>query len=204
MTEINCFLQKRWERTFPGEIEEFQIIQAKYSEPHRYYHTLKHVYDCIRLLDSLTVEISRIEVETALWFHDVVYDPKRKDNEHASAEFFKSHRVSAIFDTEFRQRICRMIENTACHLSDQSIDESIMIDIDLSILGSSFEKYNEYAELIRLEYSFVDDDTYRNGRKKVLESFLSREFIYSTPPFRQTHEKNARNNILSEIKTLSP
>lgn len=203
MTVID-FLQKRWEKTFPGEIEEFQIIQAKYSEPGRFYHTLKHIYDSIQLLDSLSVEISRIDVETALWFHDVVYDPKRKDNEHASALFFNSSRVSGCFDSESRQRICRMIENTAAHSCGQSFDESIMIDIDLSILGSSFEKYNEYANFIRLEYSFVDDDTYRNGRKKVLESFLSREFIYSTASFRKTHETKARNNILHEIKTLSP
>lgn len=34
-------------------------------------------------------------VELAIWFHDVIYDPKRKDNEKLSAELFQEFAAAA-------------------------------------------------------------------------------------------------------------
>src|ERR1700727_965137 len=58
-----------------------EVLRAAYTEPWRHYHTLEHVGACLEALDSAlegsgVLESVKENVELALWFHDVVYDPK--------------------------------------------------------------------------------------------------------------------------------
>ncbi|MGE4514074.1 MAG: hypothetical protein AB7E26_09720, partial [Chryseobacterium sp.] len=73
----------------------------------------------------------------------------------------------------------------------------------LSILGSESEIYVSYTQKIRKEYSIYPDLLYRPGRKKVLEHFLKSESIFKTEYFKEKYELRARENILSEIESLS-
>jgi predicted metal-dependent HD superfamily phosphohydrolase len=60
---------------------------ARYGEPHRRYHTMIHVEDCltqVRASTDLTAD-QRDLLETAIWFHDAIYDATRHDNEAESA-----------------------------------------------------------------------------------------------------------------------
>jgi len=77
-----------------------------------------------------------------------------------------------------------------------------MLDIDLSILGYSPEKYSQYKKNIRKEYSWVPENDYVSGRKKVLESFLKKQKIFQTEYFYSKYEQNARINIQEEIRAL--
>jgi predicted metal-dependent HD superfamily phosphohydrolase len=65
----------------------YEKLAASYSEPHRAYHNLTHLHECLVALDASAVEPASARiVEVALWFHDSVYDPKAGDNEEQSAE----------------------------------------------------------------------------------------------------------------------
>jgi predicted metal-dependent HD superfamily phosphohydrolase len=65
----------------------FGELVARYSEPHRRYHTIKHLDECFAKFEELRNEtIHPGEVEVALWFHDASYDTKRQDNEAKSAD----------------------------------------------------------------------------------------------------------------------
>jgi len=68
----------------------YDDLVERYSEPHRHYHDLRHVSRCLMELDEARSQADNpFEVELAIWFHDAVYDPRRSDNEEASARYAK-------------------------------------------------------------------------------------------------------------------
>src|SRR5690606_16218856 len=81
-------------------------------------------------------------------------------------------------------------------------DTSLLMDLDLAVLGDEPERYEEYARRIRLEYSMYPDIVYNKGRRKVLEHFLSMGRIYQTKPFFESREVQARRNLREELNSL--
>jgi len=79
---------------------------------------------------------------------------------------------------------------------------ALFLDMDISILGASAEKYNTYAKQIRREYSAYSWDAYRQGRSKIMTSFLQRNQIFFTNHFHQKYEQQARRNIQRELNSL--
>jgi predicted metal-dependent HD superfamily phosphohydrolase len=61
-----------------------ELVRA-YAEPHRHYHTLDHIADLLRLLETHGGVSDADAVKLAILFHDAVYDPVRQHNEAASA-----------------------------------------------------------------------------------------------------------------------
>ena len=78
----------------------------------------------------------------------------------------------------------------------------LFLDLDLTILGATLDEYDEYCSQIRREYECYSDQQYRQGRIKVLRSFLDRETLFFTPHFRKKLESKARRNIEREIEIL--
>lgn len=95
-------------------------------------------------------------------------------------------------------------------LGDETVDTmprydeeiNIIQDLDLVVLGSTPEEYKRYRELLRKEYSHLDDSSYTKMRLKVLETFLMIPTIFATDCFRTKFEETARKNILKEIEDL--
>jgi predicted metal-dependent HD superfamily phosphohydrolase len=72
----------------------------------------------------------------------------------------------------------------------------------LAILGSKNSKYIAYTEKIRKEYLIYEDALYKQGRRAVLKSFLTKERIYHSDFFYHKYEKQAQENILKEYNSL--
>ena len=54
-------------------------LAARYGEPHRKYHTLQHLEECFEKLDEVrTLAEHPAEIDLALWFHDAIYNVKRR------------------------------------------------------------------------------------------------------------------------------
>ena len=71
----------------PALLGAFQELIARYCEPHRKYHTVRHLDECFAKLVEIRALAQRpAEVELALWFHDAVYEQRSHDNEAKSAE----------------------------------------------------------------------------------------------------------------------
>jgi len=81
-------------------------------------------------------------------------------------------------------------------------DTKWLIDFDLAILGQSFKTYERYTKLIREEYKTVPNFIYKKGRKKVLQYFIKKPFIFATEKFKNLYEDKAKENLNYELKQL--
>ncbi len=184
-------------------------LVAHYQEPSRHYHTLTHVLECLATLDeyaaktkALLGDDAYIELELALWYHDVIYDTHRADNEAASAEFFVGEATLLGLESALVERVRAFIQMTDHKSEPQSACDKLLISIDLATLGSAPQKYAAYAKAVRREYELVPEADYRAGRAKVLQSFLDRETIYLDPWLSSRLETRARENLARELQEL--
>jgi predicted metal-dependent HD superfamily phosphohydrolase len=175
------------------------MIQA-YSAPGRHYHNLTHIEDCLAALDGVAGLSARDRdvLTAAIWWHDIVYDPTRSDNEEESAKLAEQDLAP-----DLSHDVCCLIRSTRTHdVPPGDRLGAIMISIDLKILGAEPSAYAAYAAAIRREYGHVPDDAYRAGRRAVLERFAARPAIYPDAAFAARFEEQARANIAREIETL--
>ena len=181
----------------------FERITNAYAEAHRHYHTAAHIDACLREFDSVRFLARSVsEVEAALWFHDVIYDPRAADNELQSAEMASRFLASAGVSPSICARVHSHIMATAHKGNPADDDARLVVDIDLSILGQAEPVYDVFERSIREEYKWVPWFLYRRKRIKILRSFLDRKAIYGTERFRQRYEPAARSNLERAIHKL--
>jgi predicted metal-dependent HD superfamily phosphohydrolase len=175
-------------------------LVAAYSVPNRHYHNLRHIEDCLGLLagvDDLSAANREILTQ-AIWWHDVVYDPTRSDNEELSAQLAEQHVAP-----EFRHEVGRLIRLTRTHRVEPG-DRlgAILISIDLSILGAEPARYDAYAAAIRKEFAHVPESDYRAGRSNVLRRFAAQPVIFPDAAFAKEYDRQARDNLARELASL--
>jgi predicted metal-dependent HD superfamily phosphohydrolase len=183
--------------------ENFSDLFNKYSESHRYYHTPKHLWDCLQEFDKAKKLLEEpLAVESALWFHDVVYDTHAKDNEEKSAQYASRVLCKLNLPEQFVKKTENLVLLTKHNVEPKGIDEKLILDIDLAILGKPQKVFDEYELNIRKEYSWVGDHDFMEGRSKILQYFLNRSFIYRTSLFRERYEASARRNLEISLRNL--
>jgi predicted metal-dependent HD superfamily phosphohydrolase len=183
-------------------------LERAYAAPGRHYHDLRHIAALLVLAkDHAAVLTDPAAVEAAIWFHDAVYDTCRDDNEAKSADL-AVERLRGRCAAARIACIVAMIRATATHVVPSALDERaaqdciLVLDMDLSILGSAPDAYAAYVAAVRREYAWVPEDRWIDGRRKVLERFLARPRIYASPVFQHTHEAAARANMGAELAQL--
>ncbi len=199
-------LQERWIKfstraTIPQREVLWKNFVALYSEENRHYHDLAHIEDCLTKLDKWPSQQSNTVIDTielAIWFHDIIYDTRRADNEESSAALANHYLRGHPLATD-----CHALILATRHSQTEGMRaEEIMCDIALSILGAKPEKYRHYSENIRKEYGWVETAKYSEARAKVLTNFLKRDNIFQTPYAIGRWEAQARINIDKERKDL--
>jgi predicted metal-dependent HD superfamily phosphohydrolase len=206
-------LELSWQRACQGlnlngphEVLRDQLI-ACYQEPQRHYHTLQHLAECVNLLSTLPSQASQppeqlAEIEMALWFHDVIYDVQGSDNEQKSADWAALALSKAGVAQDATRRIHGLIMVTKHDAQPQLVSEQLLVDIDLSILGAAPDRFAQYDKQVRQEYAWVPEALFRTKRAAILQQFLDRPAIYSTPHFRDAREAQARRNLQDAIANL--
>jgi predicted metal-dependent HD superfamily phosphohydrolase len=181
----------------------FEILNTHYAEEHRHYHTARHISECLVAFDAASpIATQPVAVELALWFHDAIYDTRAADNEEQSARLAQRCLENAGADTNLQSAVRDLIMVTKAHEGSSHPDAPLLVDIDLSILGATPERFFEYEDQIRQEYAWVPEDLFRTKRAEILERFLARAIIYRTPEFFRTHEKQARANLRASLERL--
>ena len=175
-------------------------LLAAYAEPHRKYHTLQHLHECLDLLAPATAAAARpCEVEVALWFHDAIYDVRRSDNEERSADWASAAVAAAGVAAAIVERIRSLVLATKHTGSPGSDDERLLVDVDLAILGAPAQRFAECERQIRAESSWVPQPLFDEKRGAILRSFLDRERIFATPLFHSRFEAAARVNLARAV-----
>lgn len=179
-----------------------QVIGC-WSEPHRRYHTLQHLRECLDTFEAVRDLASRPgEVAVALWFHDAIYDVRRDDNELRSAEWAHGCVLEAGCPQPTARRVHALVMATCHDVMPEDPDAQLLVDVDLSILGAAPARFDESDRQIRAEYAHVPDAEYRQNRRQVLSAFLARAHIYSTAHFREALEARARENLQRALARL--
>lgn len=182
----------------------FAALLARLAEPHRAYHTLRHVKECLAHLDSARHCCEHpAEVALALWFHDAVYDPQRHDNEALSAAWAGRVLGQAGIPAKTTGRVRNLVLATQHDSLPENADARVIVDIDLAILGAETARFDEYESQIRQEYAWVADADFRRGRAQIVQGFLQRPRIYATDFFHGRLEAQARANLERALSALS-
>ena len=178
----------------------WQEIELAYTDKSRYYHNLSHLENMYNQLLEVKDLIDDFEVVLfSLFYHDVVYNSSKKDNEERSADLARA-RMQTLGVSEDRILKCvAQILETKGHSISEDNDTNFFTDADLSILGLDWNLYSEYAQNVRKEYSNYPTIIYKKGRRKVLKHFLGMERIFKTEYFFEKFEVLARENLKSEL-----
>jgi len=182
----------------------WQDIAARYSEPQRVYHSLSHIEQLFTAFTRLEHQLqSPAMVALALYYHDIIYDPTRSDNESKSAAY-AVRQLGALLSAAQCRRLHDLIVMTAAHEPTDlyDTDATYLLDMDLSILGSEWTVYKGYANAVRKEYAHVATADYRVGRRRVLQRLLAKPTLYLTDAY-QDLEACARANISRELQLLA-
>jgi len=196
-------LWKRIDCTSGSAGQTYAWLMQQYNAG-RAYHNAQHIGECLMELQGLrdakayaesAVDLDAVEI--ALWFHDVVYEPRVNDNEERSANAARFVLQDAGASEDFMSEVHRLIMVTKAHeVSDHAdLAAALMVDIDLSILGKPLERFRQYDDAIRMEYLWVPFPTYAEKRVEVLRGFIAREPLFKTAWFLDKYEEQAKENL---------
>jgi predicted metal-dependent HD superfamily phosphohydrolase len=179
-------------------------VLRRWTEPHRRYHGLEHLLDCLARLDESPIAGEERDLaEAALWYHDVVYRPGASDNEARSAVLARAALVEGGVPQSTANEVARLVRLTDhVALPEDPVGE-LVCDVDLSILGRPAREFEEYEQRIREEYRQVPEPLYRAGRARVLAKLLARDPIFRTDYFRRRYEDSARHNLRRSLDSLA-
>ena len=178
-------------------------IRRAYTEPHRHYHTLEHIAHALALFDGARARARDADAaELALWLHDVVYDPRAKDNEARSAAYAARILHEGGVPSRAAERVTALIMATRHVSPPEDPDAQYVVDADLAILGGTPAEFDRYERQVREEYAFRSETEWREGRARILRAFLDRPRIYLTSEFLR-FEGPARANLERSLRHLA-
>ncbi|MHA3051919.1 HD domain-containing protein [Acinetobacter sp. ANC 4640] len=187
------FSPERW------SVQQHELCLEKllhaYKEPQRAYHSLQHIVECLALFEKIQSQIEDdFALQLAIFFHDVVYQPRSASNEYDSALWMQQQLAGALPESQL-DKITTWILATQQHATTPESDLAYLLDIDLAILGSPVVRFAEYQQQIRQEYVWVDELIYQEKRKQVLRQFYLAQPLYQTQYFQQHYELQAKANL---------
>lgn len=185
-------------------VEQYWLeIEKAYSSKKRHYHNLTHLEQLWQQLLPLKAQIADWDtLQFSLFYHDIVYNVRRQDNEEKSAELAKQRLQALHYPSTEIDKCTTQILATKSHTSSPDLDTNLFTDADLAILGQDWPTYHNYTQQVRREYAIYPDLLYKPGRKKVLRHFLNMERIFKTAHFFDLYEHSARINLSREIGEL--
>jgi predicted metal-dependent HD superfamily phosphohydrolase len=183
-------------------------IWSGYRQADRRYHSTDHVTAVVHRVTALAhlVQPELTQTDLAIlrlsaWFHDIIYDATRNDNEEQSALYAIDTLQSLDIPAEITQSVATYVRMTQHHQPTDDLG-AIVSDADLWTLGGSPDDYFAYGSLVRAEYAHVNDEDWKNGRSSFIERFLTRPAIFYTSIGRAEREDQARRNLTEERARL--
>lgn len=173
-----------------------------WSAPHRRYHTLGHLAAMLQGLGRHKHQaVSEAELVLAIWFHDAIQVPGRRDDEERSARLAERLLRQGGAPGAVADRVGALVRVTAGHRGFAGADGALLSDLDLAVLGAPTPAYERYRAQVRAEFGWVSERRWRAGRIRVLRSLLDGG-VYRTANFVAEREARARTNLRGELESL--
>jgi pantetheine-phosphate adenylyltransferase len=153
-----------------------KFVLDQWSQPERHYHNMDHLNDLISQINEdygngVLNDVEREKLTLVALFHDLVYDPRRKDNEEKSAEIFYRF-CSEQYNVDLVE-VKQMILDTKSHQACTPLSQKF-IDYDMNICNRSFDDLLVWENGIREEYNMFSNEEYKNSRIFFLESVIDK------------------------------
>jgi pantetheine-phosphate adenylyltransferase len=212
-------LEAKWMSIFgdsPETTSLFNRVCDSYQGETRHYHNLRHIFDMFLLLDENKEYIQKNYqgsfqtaekiIGAAIFFHDIVYVSREKDNEARSAALLVSELTRLRWPVDHLQHAADLVLATIKHAAVEGREHDpltkIFLDLDLAILGASAHVYQRYTAAIRKEYSQYGELDYCEGRRNVMERFASKPRHYLTDEMNIRFGRKAHENLRAELEFL--
>lgn len=152
-----------------ADIHQIKNLVMPYYH-NRPWHNEKHVLGMLDALNDYQLnDQEKEDLQIAILFHDIVYDPKQNDNEEASIQLLYNN-LKKSFSQSRLDRIAKLIISTKEH-NPKTRNEEIIVDLDMLILKTkNINDLIDYERGIFLEYQWVDIKTYIQKRCEFLEN----------------------------------
>lgn len=150
-----------------------KLLPILWNEKHRFYHNVSHLEQIIEDIEKTpSFKYLNIYEKHALllgcFMHDIIYDPKKKDNEDQSIRFFKSFYISK--DQKMPHLVSNLIETTKYRKRPLNRLERIFWDADNAKFRDGYDTLLKNEGLLQKEYSFLSKKEYKENRIKFLKS----------------------------------
>jgi len=192
-----CSLWLRQQPNLPDNSEAVykQLVDA-YNEPHRVYHSLRHIQSCLTVFDEISDLLDNPDaVELAIWFHDIIYKIDDKQSEQLSANFFM-RLTDGLFTNECRDSVYQHIMATRHDCSEiTNKDTKLMVDIDLSSFGLPWADFITDSKNVRAEMGHLSDAQYNQKQMSFHQSLLNQPTFFNSDYFHEHYEDQARSNL---------
>lgn len=178
-------------------------LLSQYSASSRHYHGVQHIVSMLEGFDAVKASFKQpLAAELAIFFHDVIYDPARQDNEAQSAKRMLDL-LGGVVDRSTLEIAASSIEATKQHALTPSHDTNLLVDLDMAILGQPWPIYERYAHDVMQEYLPVYGAlAYRHGRRTLfLEPTIAHGCVFLTDAFESLNAQ-ALENMQREAEML--
>jgi predicted metal-dependent HD superfamily phosphohydrolase len=157
---VTAALLTRWQAVLPDRAQLGDELIARWSEPHRHYHDLRHLGETLEALDLLGPS-SGLE-EIALWFHDAVHTNSAGVDEHRSAALAARKLRSAGLGAADTAEVVRLVLVTIDHCPEPGdLAGARVSDADLAILAAAPQRYRASVQALRAEAGQPDEQAWR-------------------------------------------
>jgi len=186
-------------------------LLARWEEPGRHFHNVRHLVDLLQRVDELQQETHNAHaVRLAAWYHGAIFSSdeasaeahKGGEDENASAEFARIELTNLGVPEKAIAAVETMVRALTRHTRNpDSSDCAVLCDADLAVLASEPQRYREYIRDVREEYSHIPDRKFLEARKSIVNKLLGRQQLYASP-LGASWELRARQNLAAEASRI--
>lgn len=116
--------------------EVFDDLVGRHRQPHRHYHSLRHVVWVLRhsrrleeaIVECATDRYDAAAVTATAFFHDAIYDPRADDNEDRSATLAANQLATLGWEAARCAMVGELVRATAGHLDGGDTDGGLVGD----------------------------------------------------------------------------
>lgn len=190
-------------------------LRRRMSGPSRHYHALSHLAELWLRHRSfasgrLLTPQAEMLLACAIAFHDAVYEARRTDNEHASAQLWRLRaRMARRVPRAVIARVARAIEATAQHTDGEPLEARQdplarwLLDLDLTPIAAPHYRFAQNSSLLRSEFVFVPMQDWRVRNRTFFGSLAARGRLYHSRRIAAVCEAPARANLARVLRAAA-